>query len=198
MPIGLYTLSEQIQAKGSNKWVQAPPLFTSDGSSLTGWTNSGVVVDSTQGNPTSSLKAVGGTYAYRDLGQSFLGKTITLDMYILNSGATFPLCNFYFGCNSTGQGNLLRLEGRSGSASGFATTTSWTSWNAPATGTNYTVLTWYTIVISINSSSQASWSINGSPVQTNVSVTLSGNYFGVHGDGVSVHGGLFDNITIVG
>lgn len=198
MPVGLYTLSEQYQAKGADKWTSPPTaLFTSDGSALTGWTNSGASVDSTTGNPSPSLKAIGGTYAYRDLGQSFLGKTITLNMYILNTGASFPLCNFYFGCNSSGQGNMLRLEGRAGNASGFATTTSWSSWNAPGTGTNYSVSTWHTVVISINSSSQASWSINGTPVQSNVSITLNGNFFGIHGDGGSVHGGLYDNISIV-
>ena len=171
-------------------------IFSSDGSTLSGWTSVNATVNSGTGNPSPSLQATGAEYAYRDLGESFLSKRITFDVYLLPG--TISLCNFYFGCNSSGAGNMLRIEGRTdGRISGFATTNSWTSWNAPSGSINaYAQSTWHTIEISINSSSQASWSINGTPVQTDVAVTLSGNYFAVHGDGGVVEGALFDNIVI--
>jgi hypothetical protein len=174
---------------------RVPYIFQSDGSSLTGWTVNGATVDNVIGNPVSSLKAAGGQYAYRDLGTSFISKKIKFDVYIIQG--SFPLCNFFFGVSSAGAGPMLRLDGRTaGYPSGFTTASSWSSWNSPSSGENYSTNTWHAIEITINSSSQASWSINGVPVETNVSVSLLGNYFAIHGDGGVVPGGNYDNITI--
>lgn len=174
--------------------VSVPYIFQSDGSSLTGWTVNGATVDNVIGNPVSSLKAAGGQYAYIDLGTSFTSKKIKFDVYIIQGSVS--LCNFYFGVSSAGAGPMLRLEGRPETPSGFTTASSWSSWSFPSSGTYYSTNTWHAIEITINSSSQASWSINGTPVDTNVSVSLLGNYFAIHGDAGVVSGGNYDNITI--
>lgn len=171
-------------------------IFSNDGGSLSGWTVVNATINSTTGNPGSSIQATGAEYAYYDLGQSLLGKKITFDIYLLSG--TNELANFYFGCNSSGQGNMLRVEGRTSQITGLTTTTSWTAWNAPTSGntTPYSVGSWHAVEIQINSSSQVTWAINGTTQQSNVSVTLQGNYFAVHGDASVVAGALFDNITI--
>ena len=175
-------------------------LFWNDGTTLSGWTNgSGSAAASVQvaaGNPANSLQATGGEYAYYDLGESLLGKKITFDIYLING--TNELANFFFGCDSSGQGNFLRVEGRTSQISGLSTSTSWTLWNAPTAGrtTPYSVQVWHSVEISINSNSEVTWAINGTTQQTNVAVTLQGNIFAIHGDAGVVAGAVYDNIRI--
>jgi hypothetical protein len=169
-------------------------IFNSDGSSLSGWTVSGATVDTTFGQPIPAFLATGGQYAYRDLGTSFLSKRITFMMGVIPG--TTPLANFFFGADASGAGNLFRLETRTGESSGFATTNSWTSWNAPTSGPIYTPNVWLNVTITIDSQSRASYFVNGSLVASNVPVTLQGNYFAIHGDGGSVTGAGYDNIMI--
>ena len=55
-------------------------LFSSDGSSLTGWTNSNAMIDANNGNPSSCFKITAANqFFYRDLGQTFHNKTIIFD-----------------------------------------------------------------------------------------------------------------------
>jgi hypothetical protein len=172
-------------------------LFYSDGSSLTGWTigAAAITIDSTVGNPINSFKSTGSSqYAYINPASitSFVGKTIQVDMRA--TGAT-PLIDFFFGCSAAGAGQMFRLECRAATASGFATTTNWTTWAAPASGATYTVNTWSTVKIQINSTAAGgmTYFINGTSVATGTFVD-NGGYIGMQGDGGS--GGNWDNIYV--
>ena len=182
------------KAEGVFDASQGTLLFSSDGSSLNGWTVTGATVDSADGQPAPSLKAAGGQYAYRQWGGTLT--RIEFDVQVL-TGAT-PLCNFYFGCNASGAGQMLRLETRSGASSGFASTSSWTSWSGPAdTGVRLTAGQWYHVKITRSGSSRA-WYLNGALIQSDTGYINNGDYCAIHGDASIVTGGRFDNIRIYG
>lgn len=167
-----------------------------DGSDLTGFTNVGVTLDTSTGLKASpSFKAIGTTYAYTSAPvTSLLNTTIAFNVN-LTSGGT-QLANFYFGCNSVGSGNLLRLEARNANYSGFMTSSTWTVWNAPpTTGVTITPGIWHSVAININSSSLVTWYLDNIK-QTSTTLKLAGNYIGIHGDGATVLGGNFDDLTI--
>ncbi len=169
-------------------------LFQSDGSSLSGWTVVGATVDSADGQPAPCLRANGGQYAYRQWGGSLT--RIEFDVQVL-SGTT-PLCNFFFGCNASGAGQMLRLETRGSFHSGFASTSSWTSWSGPAsTGVRLTPGQWYRVKITRSGSTRA-WYLNDTLIESNTGYVNNGDYFAIHGDGSTVTGGRFDNIRIYG
>ena len=168
-------------------------LFSSDGSTLTGWTlgANACTVSSSIGNPAPSIAASGSnaSYAFYNLGFSFLNTTITYDV---NVGS---LCNFNFACNSTGAGQMFRSEGRN-AGSGFASTPSWTSWNGPPGGAQFVPGNWYSTKIVISSSGVASWYQNNVLQSQTYTISNNGTYFGLQGDG----GGstsYFDNLLIV-
>lgn len=171
-------------------------LWSSDGSSLTGWTVSGVTVDSTLGNPAPSFRAYPtNTYAYiAPAGISdLIGKSIKFDCKL---GSSTPLANLFFGCNSSGAGRMLRIEGRSGNNCGIATTTGWTSWSAPAnTFAPVTDGAWHTYKIDIKAGPVVDVWLDNVKVLSNVSIALSGTYIGLSGDAGS-SGGNFDNLSI--
>jgi len=177
-------------------------IFLSDGSSLSGWTNSGITVSSGVGNPAPSFLSTGGDtgYAYINPGglSSLVGYTILADMYV--TGAT-PLVDLYFGCNSSGAGQMFRIDARPFPAqgNGFASTTFWTgvgAWSTPPSN-NYTLSanTWYTIKIVINSTATngMSWYYNDILGGTGTFVN-NGGYIAMQGDGGT--GGYWDNIAI--
>ena len=176
-----------------NATTGASSLFYSDGSSLTGWTlgANACTVSSTIGNPIPSIAASGNnaSYAFYNLGYSFLNTTITYDV---NVGS---LCNFNFACNSSGAGQMFRSEGRN-AGSGFASTPSWTSWSGPPGGVQFVPGTWYSTKIIISSSGVASWYQNNVLQPQTYTISNNGTYFGLQGDG----GGAisyFDNILII-
>lgn len=165
---------------------------------LTGWTSSGSIsLDGSSGNPAPSLAA--GTSAYSRMPVpgfgSLAGRTIELDMYA-NAGT--PLCDFYFGCNSSGSGQYYRLECRGSNTSGVAPTTSWGSAAAPTAPTgpnNYAPATWHAVKIVINPAGTAcDVYVNGALAISGHAITLNGNFIGVWGDGGS--GGKFDNFKV--
>ena len=168
-------------------------LFSSDGSTLTGWTlgANACTISSSIGNPAPSIAASGSnaSYAYYNLGYSFLNTTITFDV---NVGS---LCDFYFACNSNGAGQMFRPEGRN-AGSGFASASSWTSWSGPPGGAQFVPGTWYNTKIVISSSGVASWYQNNVLQPQTYTISNNGTYFGLQGDG----GGstsYFDNLLIV-
>lgn len=169
-------------------------IFESDGSTLAGWTNNSATVNNSMGLPAPSLESQGGQYAYYNIGESLLGKTIELDM--LSLSGTYALTNFFFACNSSGAGQLFRLECRDGYNSGFAPTDSWTSWGGPDSVSNKTADVWYHIKIEISLAGNADAYIDGDLVQSTYSISNNGNYIAIHGDGGVVEGGLYDNIII--
>jgi len=175
----------------------SPYVFSSDGSTLSGWTNSGITVSSGVGNPAPSFAGIGGAlYAYINPASlsSFVGYTILVDMYA--TGAT-PLVDLYFGCNSSGAGQMFRIDARGDGThyTGFATTTGWVTWTAPSTGIYLSVNTWYTIKIVITSTAMngMSWYYNNVLGGTGTFVD-NGGYIAMQGDGGT--GGYWDNIAI--
>lgn len=170
-------------------------LYYADGSSLTGFTAVNATVSSTVGNPAPSFLVTGSgpQYAYINPGSitSLANTTIKFDVYIGN------LCNFFL-CNSSGKGYFLRLDARGGSSySGFATSTSFSSWSAPTSGYQFTANTWYTIKIQITSAGSASYYINGSSSaqQSGYSMSSLSNYIAIHGDSGGGNS-YFDNIYV--
>lgn len=165
-------------------------LFSSNGSSLTGWINTTMQISNTVGNSSPSFAAVSGdNYAYYNLGSSFLNTTITFDV---NVGS---LCNFAFACNTSGSGQFVRLEGRTGNNSGFAQIMTWTSWTAPSSGQVVTPGVWYNIKIIISSLGVATWYLNNVLQSPSYTIANNGTYFGLvpdRGGGTS----YFDNISI--
>ena len=166
---------------------------------LTGWTTSGsIAVSGSVGNPAPGVSAPTNSYAYRQAPgfPSLAGRTIEFDI-LANAGVA--LCGFYFGCNSSGAGQYFRLECRSGNNTGIGATPSWSNTapavpSSPVTGAR-SPNTWYSVKIIINpAGTSADVYIDGSLVISAHSITLNGNYIGMHGDAGA--GGAFDNIKI--
>lgn len=171
-------------------------VFSSDGSSLTGWTNNGVTIDNTNGNPIPSFLVVPGKDAHITAG-TVAGCSIQFDLFFYN--ATSALCNFYFGCNSSGAGYVLRLDGRgTGQPSGITASVIFTTHAPGAVAVNITTLVWHNIVVVINASgTQASWFLDGVLKQTvNLALGVQGPFIGMSGDNGS-NGANFDNISVI-
>ena len=166
-----------------------------DGSSLAGWTNSGVTVNAVTGNAAPSLYANISQVAYIPLATvtSFANTTITFDV---NLTSNLSLCNLFFAANASGMGTMLRLEGRTGSPSGFMASTTWFAWDqGPSSGPTLAASTWYNVKIQITPAGAATWYLNGTLQSSTASVRLLGNYIGIHGDGAGT-GAYFDNIVV--
>ena len=166
-----------------------------DGSSLSGWATLGVTVNAVTGNAAPSFYVNAGQYGYiaPTTITSFANTTITFDVNITSAAS---LCNLFFAANSGGMGTMLRLEGRTGTPSGFMAPTNWNSWEAgPSGGPTLAASTWYNIKIQINSVGFATWYLNGALQSSTASVRLLGNYIGIHGDGAGT-GAYFDNIIV--
>ena len=120
------------------------------GDSTTWWSVAGTA-GTTSSAPSGSASAFGAKafYAY--------GAAVGSDNYLdINAGYstsgnyiiqyntyTTGLGNLYFSASSTGTGTMSRTETRPSNYSGFAKTTSWTSWLAPSTSTTNNASTWY-------------------------------------------------------
>jgi hypothetical protein len=170
--------------------------FDGTTSALSTWVNRGATIDSTTGLATiPSFKVIGGTYAYTSIAvTSFLNKTITFNVN-LTSGS-LQLANLFFGTDNTGAGPMLRLDARSTVSSGLMRAISWTSWTSePTSGITISPGIWHNVAITINSSSVATWFIDNVK-QTTGLVTLRGTNLAIHGDGATVLGGNFDDLTI--
>ncbi len=167
--------------------------FFDDGSSLASWTNVNAAVDNANGVPSPSLKAVGTQYAYRDIGLT-ANKILEYSDYVI-SGAV-DLNNLYFLANASGAGQMFRLDSRgAANYSGFASTASWATWNAPTTATaTPSANTWHSVRIVISPTS-ASGFIDGTAYGT-YTFANNGGYIAVHGDGATVTGGNYDNIRV--
>lgn len=167
--------------------------FYSDGSSLTNWTNNGATVNSSNGNPEPSLEATGGTYAYINAGLT-PNMAVDLDVWVI-SGA-IDLCNFYFLTDSSGEGQMIRLDARSKNYSDFAATTSWTGWGTPTSGETVSAGVWHHVQLLLGAT-QVHGYIDGAETATSpYTFANNGGYIAVHGDSAGVTGGDFDNIKI--
>ncbi len=197
MPTETITVQTVIQATttqlgyayGSGQRVD-PKTF--NGTTLAGWTVSGVSVDPGIGTPAPAFAAPGSNaYAWRDDHTVF--SVYTLEM---NSSA---LGDFYFGCDDTGAGQMFRLDTRGGTnLAGFATTNSWTSWNAPAAGFAAPPNTWVQVVLTVSAGSvtaDCTWSGGSASVGPYTLANTTGTAYGMQGDG---GGGTtyFDNLSL--
>lgn len=174
-------------------------LYFDEGDERTSWNLGGTSSeDASVGNPVPSynLPGASGNYMNRDVGMA-AGQITTFNM------RTSVLGNLFFNCNSSGAGQMFRLESRSRTSSGFASTTSWTSWSAPSGSFTAAANTWYKIMIKTTSATSATLyyeattdkSPGSQPANTvgTYSYSNNGGYMGLVGDG---GGGntYFDNI----
>ena len=177
-------------------------IYTNSGVAISGFAygNGGAnsAILTTGGNPGGCIQDGPQNYYYGTLGFSFLNTTIVFDAY--GAGTNVSILNMFFGCNSSGAGQMLRIDFRNGTySSGFASTTSWTAWSAP-TGTIYNAsTTWYTIKMQITSAGVATWYCNGvlqSGTGQSITMTNNGNYMAFSGDYSGTVYDLVDNFTV--
>ncbi|MGO8963527.1 MAG: DUF5047 domain-containing protein [Mycobacterium sp.] len=104
------------------------------------------------------------------------------------------LNDFFFCCNSSGAGQLIRNEDRGGDSPGFASSFSWTSW---ATPTGYSALSanaWHHFEIDI-SGLTATLHIDGTSYGTLTVASWSGTYIGLQADGIASGGAYWCNLS---
>jgi hypothetical protein len=173
------------------------------GNKFTTWTQGtySCSQDTSIGNPSPSYKCPSGSgyYMYKNI-NLIPGTIITFN--VMSNG----LGNFYFLVNSAGTGQMYRLDTRLGTYSGFATTSSWTSWNAPSSGFTAAGSTWYKLTIVITSSTSAtlyySRTTDSSPAGFGTllgtyTITNNGGYIGLVGDALGTsYSTWWDNIIV--
>jgi len=122
--------------------------------------------------------------------RSLMNTTIT---FMVN---TQNLCDFFFACDKSGRGQMLRLDARGGAQSGFITTNSWTSWNSINSGPTIPSNVWLKIQLNTDSNGTSTWYINGIKQPGSIGgINGSNTFIGLQGDG---GGGTsaFTNISI--
>ncbi|MDD5508895.1 MAG: DUF2341 domain-containing protein, partial [Bacteroidales bacterium] len=177
-------------SKGSSTFI-----YYDDGSSTTGWFISGDAgTTSSIGNPPNSLYA----QTHTGSGQNYMSRNIGI------AASTFTSCNvqtqtgnlgnFYYLCNSSGAGQMYRLDARgTTNYTGFATTTDWNTWNSPGESQTSSANTWYRFGIAINPAGTVSTLYYDATTSTNpvpgtilnsttYGVTNNGGYVGLGGD----------------
>jgi hypothetical protein len=164
--------------------IEVPSIvFKNNCSSLTGWTNNGFSV-STVGGQTCFRGTVNNNYIYIDTRVASLkGCSINFDVYL-----TGGCPDFFFACDSSGAGQFLRFEQRSGATNqnGFSVTTNWTTWpNLGLLTSTYSwpQNTWTAVSLSISFAGVATFSVNGVPSGITYNITDNGGYIGIQVDG---------------
>jgi len=158
--------------------------------------------DLSDGNPSPSYKAPSGSgyYMYKDVG-------LAPNMAIIFNVKTTGLGNLFFLANSSGKGQMYRLDTReSPYSSGFAPAASWTSWYEPSFGFKALVNVWYKLVIVITSSTSAdlyySQTTDRSPANFGTklgtfTITNDGSIIGLVGDALGTsYYTWWDNIIV--
>lgn len=177
--------------------VSAGALYSSDGSTTSGWTaiGAGTSVDATIGNPSPSLKIVGGSALYRNIG-STSATSFKFD------ARTPQLCDFQFFCDAAGRGNFFRLETRAGEKTGINRSSGWNTFIAAPSGSASVSArlpnTWYTYEIIYDPTAHTvDVKENGVTILSGVSVPYpnNGNYIALCGDGLA-SASNFDNIVV--
>jgi len=160
--------------------------------STTGWTISGIAGQTTSApsgshySTTNALYANSsrGDYLYTAINGLSTNEIISFDVY------TTGLGDLFFLVNSTGAGQMARLDSRSGDPSGLATTSSWTLWNVP-TGIQESGNTWYKYDIAISGTSAYAYigsvsnllgTFGTATSSSAFSIANKGNYLGLVGD----------------
>jgi hypothetical protein len=148
---------------------------------IPGWTVGGnPSIDPTIGLPMPSWQLPGdAAYMWRDDHKAY-----TSFSYRMNSQG---LADFFFGCNDKGTGQMFRIDTRaSGNFAGFATTQSWTSWNAPSSGFYAPPNTWIQVTLTIAHSvvtARCTW-IGGFASVRLTGYKPAGTAYGFQGDGL--------------
>lgn len=196
----------------SGKAVQLIQIFSSDGSSLTGWAQTDTitnppVVDATIGNPLPSFKLTG-RGIYRNLGTTFHNKTITFDMRPgTNFDGGFSFANVAGG-NGTYRGGLQMKQSATAIAGQGLRAGSNGGWlyfgvGAPETLSLFTsTTTWYAIKIQITAARVCTWYVDGVLQASTYTIPVgyttantTNNYFGFIINGPNT-GTYFDNLYI--
>jgi hypothetical protein len=227
-----YSLTPGCNSKNTRVWVKVPSIpasttktiyvyygnpgatslsngdstfdYFDTGDKFTTWTQGtySLSQDTSTGNPATSYRAPSGVgyYMYKNI-NLVPGRIITFN--VMSNG----LGNLYFLVNSSGAGQMYRLDTRGGvNYSGFATTLSWTSWNAPSSGFYATTNAWYKLTIVITSSTSAtlyySRTVDSSPAGFGTllgtyTITNNGGYIGLVGDNLgTLYSTWWDNIIV--
>lgn len=146
------------------------------------------------GGNSSCLEVLGSKIAYKDIDLK-PGDTLEFDMWVIEGA--YKLCDFFFLCDENGAGQMFRFEARGGANySGFASTTSWYVWAAPASGFPVNADTWYHIKLVFGTTTVEAF-VDGISKGTYAFVN-NGGYIAISGDGGIVAGGLFDSIFLNG
>jgi hypothetical protein len=207
--IGNFTLVNNTNSGGFNLYAPTAILFSSDGSSLTGWTqvDGTAVVDAAIGNPLPSFKLTG-RGIYRNLGTTFHNKTITFD---IRPGSGFD-GGFSFANAAAGSGTYrggLQIKQSSGAIAGqglrAGSNGGWLYFGvgAPETLSLFTsTTTWYSIKIQITSARVCTWYVDGALQSSTYTIPVgyttantTNNYFGFIINGPNT-GTYFDNLYI--
>lgn len=129
------------------------------GDSITGWTLAGSAGTTTApGTPPKGASALyadstNGDYLYIDAGTNPNGDFL-LQFFAYTNG----LGDTFFSCDSSGAGQMSRLDQRGGGDySGLARGASWTKWNCPATGVTSLNDTWYLFTIIVTNGQVANY-----------------------------------------
>ena len=161
-------------------------------SSTSGWTIQGSAGQTSSGPAGSHFGSSDVYYANSAKGDYMFTQVPNLGTNEIMSFWTYTtgLGNMFFLADSAGKGQMARLDSRGGGNwAGLASTASWTSWNAPSSGLDKSVNTWYKYDIVLNSS-LAKLYIGASTnnlatmgtLANNLSITNYGNYVGLVGD----------------
>ena len=196
--MGTYTIANKFKKRIPNSITDLSLsnysiVYQNDCNSLSNLTvnNNGVTVV----NGTYSAAGTGTTYGAINTGISLLNKTITVDI------SSNLLAEFYFGCDSSGSGYMIRFETRPDSIvyiSYMAAPTSWTNrgyWVDPTEPSTWTIITgpapagsandtsrrlqasvWYTIIMSIASDGTLSWAAQKQGTPTFINNTTYPQY----------------------
>jgi len=177
--------------------------YVDRGDQTSSWTLAGSSgQNATEGNPSPGYYAASssGSYMYRNIN---LAPQRIVTFNIKSDG----LGNLFFLVNSTGAGQMYRLDTRGGTDyAGFAATANWTFWNAPASGFNAAADAWYKLTIVITSSASATFyyeqttssSPSGFGTQLGTyAITNNGGYIGLVGDALgAAYTTWWDNIIV--
>ena len=167
--------------------------YNANPADTTGWTIAGSAGLSTAAPSGSYFKApnayyansANGDYMYKPVSGLAPGTVLTFWVY------TTGLGDLFFMCNSSGAGQMARLDGRNTNSdwAGQAATASWTSWSAPSSGLLEPANTWFKIDVVIGATSStmyiapADTAIGTVGTEANAyTFTNNGNYLGLVGD----------------
>jgi hypothetical protein len=156
-----------------------------DGSTWDGWTVAGgtALIEAGQGDPSAPCWFTPyGVYGFRALPSFTTGRRIRFR--VRPRSGSLSLGTFFFGCNASGAGMILRLDAR-GANCGIGTATNWgPSVPGPTQAQRGTlaVNVWYLVEIEMTSPTAGLWRLDGVTVGTFTGATINGNFIALSGN----------------